>query len=176
MSDPVYKPRLPISGSKDGDQVVTSSGNIFEFNAEKNEWVCIGILPQPDVVTVDSDGLVPPDIHRKLVLIQELIDKGFDFSSFKLDTDVANPYFYYLHSSDDLIKFAPEKCPEPKEVRLEATVTGINGSGINAAGIYFNKKICVSVSCVKYYHCGEYYISVIDCLHAPGKYIKIDGG
>ena len=42
MAKPIFKPRLPTYGSKDGDQVITSSGNIYEYNIEKNEWVCTG--------------------------------------------------------------------------------------------------------------------------------------
>ena len=97
MDAPVFKPRLPSYNVKDGEQVLTSSGNIFEYNIEKNEWVCIGIVPEPDVVSPESDGLVSPDLHRKLALIQELIEQGYDFGNFKLDTDVQDPYFYSTH-------------------------------------------------------------------------------
>jgi hypothetical protein len=137
MEQPVYKPRLPVYGAEDGQQVLTSSGNIFEFNAEKNEWVCIGIMPDPDVVSLDNDGLVPPELHRKLVLVQELIEQGFDFSSFKLDTDVQDPYYYFFHSSDDLVKFSPEKCLDPKEVRVDTTVTEVidNADGTSTVGV-----------------------------------------
>lgn len=135
--DPIFKPRLPTFGAEDGQQVLTSSGNIFEFNAEKNEWVCIGIMPSQDLVSLENDGLVPPELYRKLTLVQELIDQGFDFSSFKLDTDVQNPYYYLFHSSDDLIKFSPEKSISPKELRVITTVAEVadNGDGTSTIGI-----------------------------------------
>lgn len=118
-------------GVADGEQVLTNSGNVYEYNAEKNEWVCIGIIPDHDVVSLENNGLISPNLYRKLTLIQELIDQGFDFNNFKLDTDVQDPYYYFFHSSDDLVKFTPEKCLEPKEVRTAATVTSVvdNGDG-----------------------------------------------
>lgn len=126
MTEPIFKPRLPSFGAQDGDQIITSSGNVYEFNIEKNEWVCIGIIPNPDVVSSSSDGLVTPDVYRKLTLIQELIERGFDFSMFKLNTDVdQDPYFYYFHSSDDLVKFSPERCVEPKEVLARPIVAQV---------------------------------------------------
>lgn len=131
MSDPVFKPRLPMM-ARDGDKVITISGNIYEYNAEENQWVCTGIVPDPEIVSSSQDGLVTPDIYRKLSLIQELIERGFDFSAFKLNTDVDNtPYFYYFHSSDDLIKFSHEKVVEPKQVLARPTVAQVvsNGDG-----------------------------------------------
>ena len=116
MVDPVFKPKLPSFGNQDGDQVITSSGLIYEYNDEKREWVNIGVIPTPEVLDPDQDGLVSPELHRKLVLIQELIEQGFDFSKFKLATDVEDPYYYLFHSSDDLIRFFPERTSEPKEI------------------------------------------------------------
>jgi hypothetical protein len=137
MADPVFKPRLPVFGAEDGQQVLTSSGNIFEFNAEKNEWVCIGVMADPDVVTTENHGLISPDLHRKLILIQELIEQGYDFSHFKLDSDVQDPYFYFFHSSDDLVKFSPEKCLDPKEVRFKSIVVGVTDNENGTSTIAF---------------------------------------
>lgn len=138
MSEPVFKPRLPTFGSQDGDQVITSSGNVYEYNAELNEWVCIGILPDPDVVNSSDDGLVSPDLYRKLSLIQELIERGFDFSNFKLNTDLdQEPYFYYFYSSDDLVKFTPQKVVEPKEVIARPTVAQVVDRGDGTTSVLF---------------------------------------
>jgi len=101
-------PRLPTFGMKDGDQIIDGNGNIFEYNSEQDEWVYHGQIEVPDIVTLDQDGLVYPEVYRKLVLIQELIDRGIDFGLFKLDTPGMTPYYYYFYSSDDLIRFYPE--------------------------------------------------------------------
>lgn len=124
-NDPTPKPKLPTVGAQDGECVLVD-GCVYEFNAEKNEWISKGVIPDPGVVSFKEDGLVSPDIFRKLSLIQELIEKGFDFSNFKLDSGDFNPYFYYFHSTDDLIKFIPEKVVEPKEVRGAGRVIGFN--------------------------------------------------
>tara|TARA_R100001244_G_scaffold25113_2_gene25441 strand:+ start:94696 stop:97800 length:3105 start_codon:yes stop_codon:yes gene_type:complete len=113
--DPVFKPKLPNTAS-DGDQVLDTNGSVYEFNVETKEWIFKGQIPDPDVVTEEADGLVSPSIHSKLLLIQTLIARGIDFSAFKLDSPVENPYYYYFHSSDDLIKFSPEQSVTPKEV------------------------------------------------------------
>ena len=147
MAEPSFKPRLPIYGAQDGDQVITSSGNIYEYNAEKNEWVCIGIMADPDTVSDVSDGLVTPDVYRKLTLIQELIERGFDFSTFKLDTDVdSEPYFYYFYSSDDLVKFTPEKCVEPKEVKARPIVGQVVDRGDGTTVILFTSTYDIDFS------------------------------
>lgn len=122
MNSPISKPRLPIYGNKDGDQVIDAFGNIYEFNAEQNEWVDKGVIPNHQVVTDSVDGLVSPEIYRKLTLLQDLIRRGFDFSKFKLDSPVDNPYYYLFHSSDDLIRFTPEQVVEPKVVHFDGLV------------------------------------------------------
>jgi hypothetical protein len=101
-------PALPGYGMQDGDQIMDSNGNIFEYNAETNGWIYRGQIEVPDVVTRDSDGLVYPSVYRKLELIQELMDRGIDFGIFKLNTPGETPYYYFFYSSDDLIRFYPE--------------------------------------------------------------------
>jgi len=118
----VHRAKLPTYGSHDGDQIIDSEGNIYEYNAERGEWIYLGVVPDPDVVTIDEHGLISPDIYRKLALLQELIEAGVDFSKFKLSTKAGNPYYYLFHSSDDLIRFIPEKLIEPKEVKGDDTV------------------------------------------------------
>lgn len=125
MDKPVFKPRLPTFGNTDGDQVVDQNDNQYEYNSELNEWVFMGQIASPDVVTEDEDGLVSPDIFRKLILIQDLMKRGIDFSRFKLDSPVENPYYYLFHSSDDLIRFTPEKNNEPKELKLISSITSL---------------------------------------------------
>lgn len=122
MNSPISKPRLSIYGNKDGDQVIDAFGTIYEFNAEQNEWIDKGVIPSHQVVTDSTDGLVSPEVYRKLTLLQDLIRRGFDFSKFKLDSPVDNPYYYLFHSSDDLIRFTPEQIAEPKVVYFDGLV------------------------------------------------------
>lgn len=123
---PPLKPRLPLINNKDGDQIIDAQGNVWEYNLERNEWIYRGVIPDPITVTEQEDGLVPPDVLRKLVLLQELMERGFDFSAFKI-TNGANPspYYYYFHSGDGLIDFIPEKHETPKEVRLADIITEV---------------------------------------------------
>jgi len=145
MADPTFKPKLPSFGNKDGDQVITSSGIIYEYNAEKREWVNIGVVPVPEIVDPTTDGLVSPELYRKLALLQELIEQGFDFSKFKLATDVEDPYYYLFHSGDDLIKFAPERTSEPKEVRASIIVARIADLGDGTAKITMSINVPIQI-------------------------------
>jgi hypothetical protein len=110
MSDSIVQvPKLPRSGFADGEQLADMDGNIWEYNAETREWFLRGKFDPIPVVTEDQNGLVPPDVYRKLVLIQELMDRGASFDVFKLKSSLDNPYFFYFQSSDGLIKFQPEE-------------------------------------------------------------------
>lgn len=109
MSDSIVKvPKLPRSGFADGEQIADPTGNIWEYNEETKEWFLRGKFEPLPVVTEEQNGLVSPEIYRKLSLIQELIDKGVSFDVFKLKSSLENPYFFYFQSSDGLIKFIPE--------------------------------------------------------------------
>lgn len=109
MSDSIVKvPKLPRSGFADGEQIADPNGNIWEYNEETKEWFLRGKFEPLPIVTEDQNGLVSPEIYRKLSLIQELIDKGVSFDVFKLKSSLENPYFFYFQSSDGLIKFIPE--------------------------------------------------------------------
>jgi len=101
-------PKLPTFGMTDGEQIIDGNGNIFEYNAEQDEWIYRGQIEEPDIVTWDQDGLVYPSVYRKLLLIQELMDRGIDFGLFKLDTPGDTPYYYFFYSADDLLRFYPE--------------------------------------------------------------------
>jgi len=101
-------PRLPTYGMTDGDQVMDGNGNIYEYNAEKNEWIYRGQIEVPAQVSYENDGVIYPEVYRRLALIQELLDRGIDFGLFKLDTPGRIPYYYYFYSSDDLIRFYPQ--------------------------------------------------------------------
>lgn len=111
-----FSPKLPGYNLTDGDQILDNNGIVWEWNAEKGEWLQKGKIETiPDVNEV-SDGLVTPEIKSKIDLLRELIDNGYRFNKFKLRTDVDNPYYYLFHSSDDLIRFIPEG---PSRLRIE---------------------------------------------------------
>lgn len=98
-------PYIPYSNVADGTQVADSNGSIYEFVAKQNKWIYRGTIDTLNVVSNDSDGVITPDIYRKLSLLIELIDNGYDFNRFKLDSNTGYPYFYLFNSSDRLIKF-----------------------------------------------------------------------
>jgi len=107
--DVEFTKRLPIYNNEDGDQIADAHGNVYEYNAERQEWIFLGQVACPDIVTEQERGLVSPSIQRKLEHLQRLIDEGADFNLFKLFTDVdPNPYYYLFQSADGLIKFQPE--------------------------------------------------------------------
>lgn len=109
-------PKLPSYGMVDGDQIIDGNGNIYEYNLEQDEWIYRGQIKIPDIVTLSRNGLVYPPVYRKLLLIQELMDRGIDFGLFKLDTAGFIPYYYFFYSSDDLILFQQES---GSKLRLE---------------------------------------------------------
>ncbi len=107
MSEDTPKKKLPITGY-DGEQIIDVNGIVWEYNAEDNVWVYKGIIAEPDVVTAEEAGIITSATHQKLLLIQDLMEKGTDFSQFKLKGGAVNPYFYFFYSPDDFINFIPE--------------------------------------------------------------------
>ena len=109
VMDVINPPKLP-SNPQDGDQISDNLGNVYEYHTKNNCWVRIGILEAPPTVSLQSDGLVTPDIFNKIKQIESLIEQGIDFDKTKIfvGNRPDNPYFYFFHSTDDLIKFQPE--------------------------------------------------------------------
>ena len=102
-------PKLPSKlYLSDKERVADTNGNIWEYDKEKNEFMYKGQATTLPEVSEDENGLVTPDVQRTLELIQELSDQGYKFGKFRLKSDATNPYYFYFHSSDDLIKFIPE--------------------------------------------------------------------
>lgn len=108
MADLILYPQLPASGFGDGDRIIDPQGNIWEWDAETDAWIVRGKADLIPDATEGSDGLVTPEVFRKIRLIQDLISQGVPFAPFKLKSRVHNPYFYYFQSSDGLIRFTPE--------------------------------------------------------------------
>ena len=114
-------PKLPHN-PVDGEQVSDRNGNIYEFNAEQNSWIRLGVLESPPVVTLQNDGLVPPEIYDKIKSVEDLIQQGIAFEKTKIYVGKRpdNPYFYFFHSTDDLVKFRPEQLITGEQrIRLE---------------------------------------------------------
>lgn len=110
-------PRIPISGFEDGAQVIDVHGAVWEFQQRERTWIFKGIIAEPELVTTEQPGLIPPSIFRKLSLLRSLKDAGVSFASFKIGApDSPKPYFYLFNSSDSSIKFKPEP---PGKLRLE---------------------------------------------------------
>lgn len=106
---PSFKPRFPTYNVKDKDQIVDAVGNIYEYDIETDSWLLVGEIKIPDIVTEENDGIASSEIYRRIYVLQKLYEKGTKFDAFKLDykTEKA-PYYYYFHSSDDLVRFIPE--------------------------------------------------------------------
>lgn len=108
MDTPNY-PKLPRN-PKDGDQVADNLGNVFQYSSASNCWMRLGILESPPVVTPKNAGIVPPEIYERLKQLEDQVNQGiiFDKTKIYVGDRPDNPYFYYLHSTDDLVKFIPE--------------------------------------------------------------------
>lgn len=108
MDTPNY-PKLPRN-PKDGDQVADNLGNVFQYSSASNCWMRLGILESPPVVTPQNPGIVPPEIFERLKQLEDQVNQGivFDKTKIYVGDRPDNPYFYYLHSTDDLVKFIPE--------------------------------------------------------------------
>lgn len=113
--------KLPLN-PEDGDQILDSFGNVFEYTAEKNCWIFLGLLQDPGIVTEESDGLVSTEAFELICQIQNLTDAGVSFDRHKLftgDPTIA-PYFFLFYSSDRLVKFTPELTTDlRKRLRIE---------------------------------------------------------
>jgi hypothetical protein len=101
-------PFLPNINLADGEQVLDRYGVIWEYDAATNTFINRGTTRAYPDVTEEVDGFVSPPLFRKLNLLKTLSEDGYDFSQFKIKTSAGLPYFYYLRSSNDLIRFIPE--------------------------------------------------------------------
>lgn len=101
-------PSIPTANLNDGDQFLDRYGAIWEYDANANTFINRGQTKVYPDVTEEVDGFVSPPLFRYLTLLQTLIKNGYDFSHFKIKTSAGLPYFYYLRSSNDLIRYIPE--------------------------------------------------------------------
>jgi len=100
--------KFPIN-PKDGDKISDQNGIVYKYDSKTDTWIDCGVVVSPPIASKESDGLVTPELYRKLNLIKILKDRGINWNAFQLATSSnKKPYFYYFNSSDDLIKFIPE--------------------------------------------------------------------
>jgi len=109
MADTPPVKNKPTSGQVNGQLIADRDGVVWEYNADADTWINKGVLHNPPIVSSDANGLITPEIYRKLKLLSSLKNNGVDFNYFKIKTSNSDtPYFYYFNSSGDLIKFIPE--------------------------------------------------------------------
>jgi hypothetical protein len=119
--DALQVPRFPANPI-DGDRIADISGNIYQYNESQNAWIRLGILQTPPTVTLTNNGLVPPTIYNKIKQIEGLLNQGIQFDRNKIwiGNRTDNPYFYFFNSTDDLIRFKPEKLANGQQrLRIE---------------------------------------------------------
>ena len=111
ITKPNSLPTFPKNPS-DADQVIDNFGNRWFFDSASSAWISKGDSKQPEVADDTTNGIITPDISDKL---QYLRDYGRLPNYFKL-APTNEAYYYYLRSSDKMVKFSPES---PEKVRME---------------------------------------------------------
>jgi len=109
--------RLPMldGNTQDGRQYVDGQGVIQEYDLETKAYVNKGVIKVPPLVNEQTDGLIFPKLFDRLRLIETY--KDWLKANIKLETSLLPfPYFYFLDSSDDLIRFYGE---DVQTIRIE---------------------------------------------------------
>ena len=91
-------PKLP-SNPIDGDQISDANGNIYEYNAEEDTWIKIGVLSSPPFVSYGTNGIITPQTYNHLKSIETLISQGIDFNKTKIyigDHDVGSQFAHVV--------------------------------------------------------------------------------
>ncbi len=94
-------PRNPNPGM----EICDKYGVIWRFDATINNWVGAGMVEPPAVVTEQNDGLITPEIKKKLNYLRENYQPNKPTLKLYPGT---NAYWYYLRSSNKTIRFQPE--------------------------------------------------------------------
>lgn len=99
---------------QDGDTISDKLGNVYIYDLQTDSWNIKGRLVASNIVTEQSDGLVSPDIYKKLQNLRELyVSKALE--TFKIEPSV-NSYWYYFKSPSGLIRFKTE---DANTIRME---------------------------------------------------------
>ena len=133
MADPFLPDTAP-----DGTQIADKFGNIFIYDDKVDSWVDTGVRIQINVVTEKSDGYITPEIYKQITSIQGLVAKGYNYQYNKIyvgpitpsettaETTLGGvPYFYYIHSTDNTIKFKTYKIDDETIINIEVNKSGI---------------------------------------------------
>lgn len=105
---------LPVfpKGPADADQVIDNFGNRWFYDSASGAWISKGDSKSPEIANDTTDGIITPEISDKL---QYLRNSSRLPNYFKL-APTNEAYYYYLRSSDKMIKFNPES---PERLRME---------------------------------------------------------
>lgn len=95
-------------------EICDKYGVVWKYDSSINNWVGAGMVEPPSVVTEQSDGLITPDIKKKLNYLR--LNYQQNKPSLKLYPGT-NAYWYYLRSSNKTIRFQPES---EERLRIEA--------------------------------------------------------
>ena len=62
--------KFPTHGQFDGQTVADRDGVVWKYDQKSDTWINRGVLHDPPIVSDGEDGLVTPEIYRKLNLLE----------------------------------------------------------------------------------------------------------
>ena len=118
--------RIP-SAAPDRDTVSDQNGNLYEFNQDDKSWILKGVELEFDIVTEQDDGLVSPEILKRINLIKSLQESGISFERSKIFVGNGSDqgYFALFHSNDNSVRFKSELSHSSKRLRMEVNKPSI---------------------------------------------------
>jgi len=100
----------------DSQVALDNFGTIWQYDALIGSWVDKGAISIPGPVTEASDGIVTPEVFRKLAYLNNVYASNpISFVPFKIQPGL-DAYWYYFRSSNKLFRFIPEG---PNKLRIE---------------------------------------------------------
>lgn len=104
-------PKNPV----DGTEVSDKYGNRWQYSSEAKTWVSKGVVRSQNLVTEEKNGIINPEIYNRLVQLDQYVKTNTNPDVLKLYPGI-DAYWYYLRSSDKLLRFRPEG---PSDLRIE---------------------------------------------------------
>lgn len=86
-------------------EICDKYGVVWKYDATINNWVGAGTVAPPPVVTAKNDGLITPEIKKKLDYLRSVSAPERPTLKIYPGTDA---YWYYLRSNNKTIRFQPE--------------------------------------------------------------------
>lgn len=108
MSDcsvPYRLPRYPA----DDDIVCDKFGNRWRYSAEVDTWLLQGVDFEIPLVSATNDGIISPEIHNKLTLVDTIL-QNFPYT-LKINP-ATDAYWYLFRSGNKLVKFTRENAAD----------------------------------------------------------------